>query len=171
MGKLVFITGGVRSGKSRRGLELADAGGGRVLFVATALSSDCEMEDRIQKHRAERPGGWRTVEAVSGKLAEALFPEGEDILLLDCLGLYVSRRMMEGASGEEAAGEALGAALAAAAGFQLSIFVSNEVGWGLVPDNELGRMFTEALGAANREVASVADEVILMVSGIPVKVK
>ncbi len=171
MGKLVFITGGVRSGKSRRALELAERSSARVLFVATALACDSEMAERIEHHRAERPGQWRTVEALSGKLAEALAPDGEDVLLLDCLGLYVARRIMEKASGKDIITETLDAARGAADGFETSILVSNEVGSGLVPDNELGRMFIEALGTANSAVAALADEVELMVSGIPVKVK
>jgi adenosylcobinamide kinase / adenosylcobinamide-phosphate guanylyltransferase len=171
MGKLVLITGGVRSGKSRRALELAKQSGARVLFVASALSSDSEMAERIEHHRAERPGEWKTVEALSGKLAEALQPDGEDVLLLDCLGLYVARRIMEEASGKDIIKETLEAARAAADEFETSILVSNEVGSGLVPDNELGRLFIEALGATNSAVAALADQVELMVSGIPVKVK
>ncbi len=171
MGSLVFITGGVRSGKSRRALELASESGDGVLFVATALASDGEMVDRIGRHREERPGSWRTVEALTGKLADALEADGEQTLLVDCLGLYVSRRIMEGAGGGLAAAEVLEAARVAAARFSLSIFVSNEVGSGLVPDNELGRTFTEELGLANQEVARAADRVVLMVSGIPVRVK
>lgn len=171
MGRLVLITGGVRSGKSRRALELASESGTGVLFVATALANDVEMVDRIDRHRAERPDGWNTVEALSGTLEDALEPDGERTLLLDCLGLYVSRRVMEGAPAGQAASEALAAAKKAADRFALSIFVSNEVGWGLVPDNELGRMFVEELGRANREVASASDEVLLMVSGIQMRLK
>lgn len=171
MGKLVFVTGGVRSGKSRHALDLVSGRAGSVLFVATALPSDSEMSLRISRHRAERPGTWRTAEVVKGGLAEGLAGGDEDVLLLDCVGLYVSRRMMEGADGEKAAAEAAEAAGAAAGRFDYSVFVSNEVGWGLVPANELGRSFIEALGAANRQVAALADEVVLMVSGIPVKIK
>jgi adenosylcobinamide kinase/adenosylcobinamide-phosphate guanylyltransferase len=173
MGKLILLTGGVRSGKSRRALELAKAHGEcGVLFAATALESDEEMESRIEKHRAERPRSWRTVEVVSGRLADALTSnDGGEVLVLDCLGLYVSRRLLEGASGEQVVIEALEAARAALDAFALNIFVTNEVGSGLVPPNELGRLFVEALGAVNREVAAVADEVSLMVAGIPVRLR
>jgi adenosylcobinamide kinase/adenosylcobinamide-phosphate guanylyltransferase len=171
MGKLVFITGGVRSGKSRRALTLAEGSSTRVLFVATALACDSEMAERIQSHRTERPGQWRTLEVVSGKLAEALKPDGENLLLLDCLGLYVARRIMEEAPWKAIVTEVVDAAHTAADEFETSILVSNEVGSGLVPDNELGRIFIEALGAANSAVAVAADQVELMVSGIPVKVK
>jgi adenosylcobinamide kinase / adenosylcobinamide-phosphate guanylyltransferase len=171
MGSLVLVTGGVRSGKSRRALEMASESGGGVLFVATALASDGEMVDRIGRHRSERPEAWRTVEALSGKLADALEPEAEETLVVDCLGLYVSRRIMEGASTGLAAREVLDAAMLATRRFSLSVFVSNEVGSGLVPDNELGRTFTEELGLANQDVARAADRVVLMVAGIPVRVK
>lgn len=171
MGKLVFVTGGVRSGKSRYALELAAGRESRVLFVATALPSDDEMSERISRHRAERPGTWRTAEVVSGLLADGIAGAREEVLLLDCLGLYVGRRMMEGASGDEAGSEVRRAAEAAVAAFEYSVVVSNEVGSGLVPENELGRSFMEALGAANRRVAELADEAFLMVSGIPVRIK
>ncbi len=171
MGKLVLVTGGVRSGKSRYALELAGAGAGGVLFAATAMPTDPEMVERISNHRSERPGDWRTVEVVSGRLADGLAGAPEAVLLLDCLGLYVGRRLMEGASGEEAAAEAREAAVVAVREYDHAVFVTNEVGWGLVPENELGRLFVESLGAANRLVADLADEVMLMVSGIAVRLK
>ena len=167
------MTGGVRSGKSRHALELARTHGeGGVLFAATAFVSDSEMALRIERHRAERPAEWRTVEVISGGLADALLPDGgEEVLVLDCLGLYVSRRMLEGATAAQVASEVLETVEAARNAFELSIFVTNEVGSGLVPDNELGRFFIEALGAVNRETAALADEVSLMVAGIPVRVR
>lgn len=169
MGRIVFITGGVRSGKSS--LAVKTAGGGRsVLFLATALASDEEMRRRIENHRLERPADWRTVEVTEGRLEESLEGE-EEILLVDCLTLYVARRISEGITVDEITEEIAQVLDKMRDRFELSIIVSNEVGSGVVPDNELARHFSEVLGQVNRLVAGGADEVLLLVSGIPVKVK
>lgn len=169
MGKLVFITGGVRSGKSSHAVKMAEAAT-NVLFVATALPSDSEMQERIQKHRAQRPAPWRTVEATSGTLAEHVGGD-EDILVLDCLTLYAARRLTEGAPAEEIMKDVEEALEKMREGFELSILISNEVGCGVIPDNAQARSFSEVLGQVNQFAAGIADEVLLMVSGIPLRVK
>lgn len=174
MGTLTLVTGGVRSGKSGHALELARRAGGPVLFVATALASDDEMRERIEKHRAERPADWATVEATEGPLAGSLggdHPAGREVLLLDCLTLYVSRRLTDEAAADDVFDELEAAVLSIKRDFRTSIVVTNEVGSGVIPANELARRFTEVLGRANRLVAARADRVLLMVSGIPVEVK
>lgn len=169
MGKLVFITGGVRSGKSSHAVKMAEAATS-VLFVATALPSDREMRERIQKHRAHRPVPWRTAEATRGTLAEHVGGD-EDILVLDCLTLYAARRLTEGAPAEEIMKEVEEALGKMRGGFELSILVSNEVGSGVIPENAQARRFSELLGQVNQLASGLADEVLLMVSGIPLKVK
>jgi adenosylcobinamide kinase/adenosylcobinamide-phosphate guanylyltransferase len=167
---LVFITGGVRSGKSRFALERATAAAGQVLFVATALANDDELRARITKHRAERPAGWRTAEATEGDLAGHIDGD-EPCLVLDCLALYVGRRLTEGTKPGRIIEEVESASRRMLDRFDLSIVVSNEVGSGIIPDNAMAREYSEVLGKANQVVAALADEVVLMVSGIPVKVK
>lgn len=173
MGTLTLVTGGVRSGKSGHALEIArQAGGphGPVLFVATALVSDGEMLARIEKHRAERPDHWMTVEVTEGELAGSLAGGGE-VLLLDCLTLYVARRVTDGAAPDDVTREVEEGVEAMKRDFGMSVVVTNEVGSGVIPEGELARRFTEVLGRANQLVAARADRVLLMVSGIPLEVK
>jgi adenosylcobinamide kinase/adenosylcobinamide-phosphate guanylyltransferase len=169
MGKIVFITGGVRSGKSSHAVNLA-RDEKSVLFVATAIPFDEEMDERIQKHREQRPADWRTVEATRGALTGHVKGD-EGVLVLDCITLYVARRLTEEAPALKIVKEVEEAVEEMRGGFELSVLVSNEVGSGVVPDNALARSFTEVLGQANHILAARADEVLLMVSGIPVKVK
>jgi len=170
MGKLILITGGIRSGKSTHALELAMAHDTPVLFIATAHASDEEMVERIAKHRAERPAGWRTAEATDGTLEQYVAGE-EEVALLDCLTLYVGRRLTEGIGGEQIALEVSAGIELLRREHELCLAVSNEVGLGIIPDNHLAREFSEVLGRVNQIVASTADEVLMMVSGIPMKVK
>ena len=170
MGKLILVTGGVRSGKSSHALALAVEAETPVLFVATALASDSEMVERIARHRSERPGSWRTEEATSGELEEYV-SGGEEVAVLDCMTLYVGRRLTEGVDERQIAREVEAAVDAMRGSHRLSVVVSNEVGCGIIPDNRLAREFSEALGRANQAVAAAADEVLFMISGIPLKVK
>lgn len=168
--RLVLVTGGVRGGKSGYALERASSTAKGVLFVATALPNDGEMRERIRMHRAQRPDGWRTVEATAGELAAHL-AGAEEVLVLDCLTLYVGRRLTEGVAPETIITEVHDAAARMLERFSLSVVVTNEVGWGVIPDNELARAYSETLGKVNQVVAARAGEVMLMVTGIPVKVK
>jgi adenosylcobinamide kinase/adenosylcobinamide-phosphate guanylyltransferase len=141
--------------------------------VATAEALDPEMAGRIARHRAERPAGWRTVEAPL-HLADALAGLSglADVVLLDCLNLWVANllgRRPDLAEAEVAA-EAT-AALAAAPPDAELIIVSNEVGAGVHPETALGRRFRDALGLANQAAARAADEVVLLVAGCPLWVK
>jgi adenosylcobinamide kinase/adenosylcobinamide-phosphate guanylyltransferase len=169
----VLLLGGARAGKSALAQRLAQEAGGRVLFVATAEAGDDEMRRRIGAHRASRPAGWVTLEAPL-KVAQAIQAAASaDVVLVDCLTLLVSNVLMAAPEkGEEAVLAETLALLAAMAGHPGTfIFVSNEVGLGLVPDNPLGRTFRDALGRVNQLVASRVDEVCLVVAGIPLKVK
>lgn len=178
--KLIFILGGARSGKSSHAQQLALAlGGADVLFMATAEARDAEMCDRIAAHRAERPAGWRTVEApmrVAGQIGPAA--AGARVVLVDCLTLLVSNVML--AAGDEtspqqaeaAALTEIDALLAAICASPATwIVVSNEVGLGLVPPYPLGRVYRDALGRANQRFAAAADQVLFMVAGLPLQIK
>ena len=177
---LVLILGGARSGKSSRAQQLAlDLGGPDVLFVATAEAFDDEMRARITAHRAERPAGWRTVEAptrVAVQIAGAA--AGVQVVLLDCLTLLVSNVLLS--AGEDASPQQVEAAVIAEVGGLLAacragdatwIMVSNEVGLGLVPPYPLGRLYRDVLGRANQRIAAAADQVWFMVAGLPMRVK
>jgi adenosylcobinamide kinase / adenosylcobinamide-phosphate guanylyltransferase len=181
MGKqLIFILGGARSGKSAYAQDLAEElGGTRVAYVATAQAGDEEMRARIETHRAERPAGWRTVEApfLTGFDLAAAAGDAR-VVLLDCVTLLVSNAVLgagddtDGAAAEVAAGREVDALLNAyAAGDAAWIVISNEVGMGLVPPYPLGRVYRDALGRANQRIAVAADRVLLMVAGLPWELK
>ena len=167
-GRLTFLLGGARSGKSAHAERLVCESSAPWTYIATAQAYDGEMVDRIADHRARRGEGWKTVDAPNN-LANAIraVPEGRP-LLVDCLTLWLSNRMLAEADIEAESG-ALAALLSRPRGPWF--VVSNEVGLGIVPHTPLGRRFRDAQGRLNQQVAAVADEVLLMVAGIPMKVK
>ena len=181
--RVVLVLGGARSGKSAFTQSLALEWGEPVVFVATASALDAEMAARSEAHRRSRPASWRTLEAATA-IGDALRQTRQDrrTVLLDCLSLLVSNCLEAcGASASEPEAaprlaetvEGEVAALLEAArdlGCHL-IVVSNEVGMGVVPPYPLGRAYRDVLGLANQRVAAAADNVYLMVAGIPVDVK
>jgi adenosylcobinamide kinase/adenosylcobinamide-phosphate guanylyltransferase len=169
---LIYITGGARSGKSRYAQELAKRLAKRVVFVATALPTDDDLRRRIARHRRERPTHWRTIENPAD-LSKIIPQAGRriELILIDCLTLYVSGRLMEGEGESAISARVEKFCKAAAASPVTSILVSNEVGSGLVPATDLGLKFRDYLGRANQVAARYADEVVLMVSGLPVTIK
>jgi adenosylcobinamide kinase / adenosylcobinamide-phosphate guanylyltransferase len=167
----LFVLGGARSGKSRFAID-AQPSSARVTFVATAQAGDADMAARIARHRAERPGHWRTVEEPCD-LVPQLRKAGADAgaIVVDCLTLWVSNLMLRGDADDWIVkqGDEL-AALMATRAMDLTV-VSNEVGEGVHPPTEDGRRFRDLLGTVNQRVAAAADRVILMVAGLPVTVK
>jgi adenosylcobinamide kinase/adenosylcobinamide-phosphate guanylyltransferase len=191
MGKLTLILGGARSGKSTYAEQRAkDVGGDSVLYVATSETKDEEMQQRVEKHRAGRPTAWGTVEAPRN-VAQALRQErsAAKVILLDCMTFLVANHLMDVAAPEDdpfdeprsnpfdARIEAdVVAEVEAIIDFMKKtdaemLVVSNEVGLGVVPPYELGRAYRDILGRANQILARHADEVLLLVAGIPMKVK
>jgi len=163
---LTLILGGARSGKSRRAEALLTALPPPWTYIATAEAFDAEMEARIAEHRARRDGAWETLDAPRD-LPEALH-RARPPVLVDCLTLWLSNLMLaEAALGT--ATEALEAALRARTG--PVVLVSNEVGQGIVPATPLGRRFRDAQGVLNQRMAALADQVELVVAGIPLRVK
>lgn len=169
---VTLVLGGVRSGKSRFALEIASKASS-VTFVATACASDDEMRVKIERHRSERPAHWRTREEPV-KLAEVITETdaGDELVLVDCLTLFAANLM--DAHGQDrlallAATEDLISALSNAK--CRVVLVSNEVGSGIVPAYAAGRQFRDVLGELNQRVAAVADEVILMIAGLPLPIK
>ena len=172
-GRLVLLTGGARSGKSRYALERAKAMQGPVLVLAPGVATDGEMAERIARHRAARPPDWTTLEVrydLAGAIEAAW--QGQRCVLLEDLATLVSNLLVERAAGEQAVQAEVEALLALRTkrGFEL-IVVSQEVGLGLVPTSRLGREFRDLLGSANQTVAAAADEVLLFVAGLPLRLK
>lgn len=199
MAEIVLITGGSRSGKSRHAQELAESVAGRRTFVATCPVLDAEMAERIERHRRARGPGWVTLEEtvdLPGSLRRAA---DSDVVVVDCLTLWVNNLLFEEA--ERRSGKAGGADVPPeapvrddrGAGAALTedgvearcrdvlraceglpgtvIFVTNEVGMGIVPDNALSRRFRDLAGRCNQVMAGGADRVVFMVSGIAVTLK
>ncbi len=169
---LTFVLGGARSGKSRYAQAAAESysadHGARLSLVATATAGDAEMAERIARHQAERSAAWRTVEAPL-RLAEALATfSRDDAVVVDCLTLWLSNSMAEH-QGHGARLEGLIPALAACPA-RLWL-VSNEVGWGIVPDNALARRFRDEAGRAHQRIAALAEDVVLVVAGLPLTLK
>ena len=158
---LVLLVGGARSGKSRLALDRVAGADGEVVFVATGEAGDEEMAERIERHRRERPQHWTTVEEPV-ELGRALTaaPAGAAVVV-DCLSLWVAN-LLELADVEE---EAARVAAAAAARPGLTVAVTNEVGLGIVPDNELARRYRDVLGRVNAIWADAADEAYFVVAG------
>lgn len=172
-----LVLGGARSGKTRRALALADSVPAKG-YIATAEAWDDEMRARIAAHKAERQGcGWVTIEAPLA-LPAALSPDcllaaglgqpDRSVLVVDCLTLWLSNLML----GEHDMADATATLIAALAETPARvILVSNEVGFGIVPDNALARRFRDAQGRLNQDLAAVVGTVELVVAGLVVKVK
>ncbi|MYF65904.1 MAG: bifunctional adenosylcobinamide kinase/adenosylcobinamide-phosphate guanylyltransferase, partial [Chloroflexi bacterium] len=165
-----LVLGGARAGKSTYAQELASRGG-RVLFVATAEAGDPDMEARIEAHRESRPAQWDTIEEPLD-LVGALEPAADryDTVLLDCLTLWVSNMLLSERPHDIPA-EARRLLELYEQGDASWIVVSNEVGLGVIPANELGRAFADELGRANQLVAEEADAVYFMAAGLPLAMK
>ncbi len=165
-----LVVGGARSGKSRNAEALALRTGLMPIYVATATAWDAEMQARITRHREDRAGaGWRTVEEPLA-LVEVLRREAVPgrVVLVDCLTLWLSNLMLGGHDTEHACSTLVAAVPDAAAPI---FFVSNEVGWGVVPDHKLGRDFRDAQGLLNQAMAQVCDRVLLVAAGLPLVLK
>lgn len=160
---MILLLGGARSGKSAAALELGAASGRPVTFIATAEAGDEEMAARIERHRAERPAEWRTVEAPLA-LGTAVAAAADDhFVVVDCLTLWISNLMGAGRTAAQVLQEA-GSVADLLRGRQ-GVVVSNEVGLGIVPANELARAYRDVLGEVNAVFAGAAARSILMVAG------
>ena len=168
--RIVLITGGARSGKSRYALEEALRVSGRKAFIATAEESDDEMRERIGRHKQDRGEGWETYEEPL-KIVDVLGEMGGHYgaIVIDCLTLWLAN-VMQSSLDVDAEIERLILSLVKA-DLPSVFIVSNEVGMGIVPENELARRFRDMAGRLNQRIAGVADEVYVTLSGIPVKIK
>ncbi|MBN2301920.1 MAG: bifunctional adenosylcobinamide kinase/adenosylcobinamide-phosphate guanylyltransferase [Lentisphaerae bacterium] len=168
--KVILITGGARSGKSRYALQLAQKYG-RKVFIATATGCDDEMAARIAKHRKDRDSSFATIEepVMLGNAINCL-PSNTNVAVIDCLTVWLGNLMHNAGTQKD---------LPEIDNFIASlrqppcdiVVVTNEVGMGIVPDNELAREFRDVAGSLNRRVAEIASQVIFMVSGLPINLK
>ena len=186
MGKCILVTGGARSGKSSFSEGLAKNYGEKVLYIATAIAFDSEMKDRIEKHKESRSKEWLTIEAFKD-IDKIIHKYGDEYncFLLDCITVMVTNQMLEYFNydmeyvriedynrAEESIKNQIGNMLEAISKSPAdTILVSNEVGWGIVPENPVARAFRDISGRINQIIGQKADEVYLTVSGIPVKIK
>ena len=167
---IILIGGGSRSGKSTYALARAREIGERLGFIATAEAHDEEMEQRIARHREDRPADFTTIEEPLNLCDALIGCEGRfDAVVIDCLTLWLSNLMLTECSDLEGAFTEL-IHTSRKSGFSI-LLVTNEVGCGVVPDTELGRRFRDAAGRLNQLVAGAASEVHWTVFGIPVRVK
>ena len=184
MGQIILVTGGVRSGKSafaeRYAAHCAAQSGTRVAYIATAQVYDAEMRQRVDLHQTRRPADWTTYEAPFDT-EDAMRAAGAShgVLLFDCITMFLSNDMLQYPEEEQERDsfalhvkERIGALIRAAQDVSATtIFVTNEVGAGIVPEHRLGRLYRDMAGLANQQIARSAAEVYLVTCGIPVNIK
>jgi len=169
--EFILITGGARSGKSKYAEQRAVALGLRRLYIATAEAKDDEMARRIEEHKLRRGSDWLTVEEPVELCSVLLAQRGRiDAALIDCITLWLSNLLLRenDVSTERRVGDLL--ETLPRLDFHV-IFVTNEVGSAIVPDNALARDFRDLAGSVNQRLAARANEVVLMVAGIPMLLK
>ena len=181
-GQCILVLGGARSGKSRFAKEMAMKLGEKVLFVATGEARDEEMKQRIERHKEERPSGWRTVEVPTG-IGRKIREEAGDarVVIVDCLTLLVANVLGQYGNDpeqfdisvvEDRLNEEIKELVECMDDISATfILVSNEVGMGLVPENWLGRVYRDLLGKVHQTLAERADRVYFMLGGIPLSLK
>lgn len=181
--RCVLITGGARSGKSRFAQELAIRVNESVLFVATAQAGDEEMQERIQRHKKARPASWNTLEAttnIGSQISQEI--AGARVVIIDCIALLVSNifSRYSDPNGEPTAAPLIEEKVIGEINELVEcinktdarfIIVTNEIGLGLVPISRIGRLYRDVMGKANQRLAQEAEEVYLMVAGLPVQIK
>lgn len=172
MSKIIFITGGARSGKSRLAEELAVRLGGPLGYIATGEPKDAEMQERIARHRERRGPAWQTIEEPIN-LAKAVREHDDRFngILVDCITLWLANLLGYYDDPQKVLNEVV-SFVAAFPALKTPLFlVSNEVGMGIVPENALARTFRDLAGETNELLAKAADEVYVMFSGMPLKLK
>ncbi len=168
MKKSILITGGARSGKSRLAEEIALKPTGRAIYIATAEDRDTEMSARIKAHQDRRGAEWQNIHAPFDLVGALTSSDGSDPRLVDCLTLWLTNLML---TDQDWQAEGMRLAKALARQTAPVVFVTNEVGAGIVPENKLARDFRDAAGWLNQTIAQECEAVWLCVSGYPIQVK
>jgi len=170
--RVIFITGGCRSGKSRYALDYANRHFSKKVYLATAQALDEEMAQRIKNHRKARGPEWQTVEEpieVVDKIIE--YGDKVEVILIDCITLWLSNLLLKWDNDARILDEVVRLGEVVRQSKVSLIVVSNEVGLGIVPADPLSRRFRDLAGAANQRIAEAAEFVVFMVSGIPLFLK
>ncbi|HUC32978.1 MAG TPA: bifunctional adenosylcobinamide kinase/adenosylcobinamide-phosphate guanylyltransferase [Ilumatobacteraceae bacterium] len=172
---LTFLIGGARSGKSTLAVQLGERFGGPVTFVATAEAFDDDLAARITRHRDERPSTWTTIEEPVDLAAAVRSVADDSLVIVDCLTVWLANlavRVMPTEQILRSAHDMVDELCARRArGAAPAVVVSNEVGMGIVPDNEPSRSFRDELGRVNQLVAAAADTTLLLVAGRAVQLE
>jgi adenosylcobinamide kinase/adenosylcobinamide-phosphate guanylyltransferase len=170
--EVLLVTGGCRSGKSRYAQEWAEGRASKRLFLATARVTDEEMAERIRRHQEVRGEGWITVEEPIG-VAAAIREHGAavQVILMDCVTIWLSNLLLEGLPDREILEQVGELQMTLARTICSVAMVTNEVGWGIVPDHPLGRRFRDLAGMVNQKLGHEADRVVLMAAGLPLILK
>lgn len=173
MADLTLVLGGAKSGKTAFALKKAEEHQAPRLYLATAQALDPEMGVRIKNHQAERGPDWRTIEAPLDPAGAIAAEKGRSVILLDCLTLWFNNLLGQDETLDlnRAKAEITSLAEAIAAYGGPVIAVSNEVGWGIVPINDLARKFRDITGLAHQMLAAQARDVFLVAAGLPLKLK
>ncbi len=169
----MLILGGAKSGKSSFALNVCNSLNKKRIFLATAQALDQEMEERIRRHQAERGSGWLTVEEPL-KVAETIgsLDSKDTVILLDCLTLWLNNLYMEHGEDQEAIDKAIENLARQLADIHGAVVVvSNEVGMGIVPDNQLSRTYRDTAGYMNQHIARLSGKVVAVLAGIPLMLK
>lgn len=172
MAKIYFVLGGIRSGKSKYAEERICAERQNKLYIATAAILDEEMQERVGIHKKRRNADWKTIEE-QVKIAEIITKPDicgslPDIILVDCLTVWLANLFHYKIDISQKTDEFLYALTNTKTDV---VLVSNEVGQGIIPDNEMARKFCDEAGILHQKVASIVDEVVLVTAGIPIKIK
>jgi adenosylcobinamide kinase / adenosylcobinamide-phosphate guanylyltransferase len=171
MNKITLITGGARSGKSSHALALAKDYRKKA-FIATASAFDDEMSKRIERHRKDRDDSFFLIEEpLDLSKAIADIPQSSEIAIIDCLTVWVCNLLINPDSKRSPESPIAGLLERLKNPPCNILIVTNEVGMGIIPDNEISREYRDALGSLNQKIASIAHQVVLMISGIPVLIK
>lgn len=185
MSKIIMVTGGARSGKSDFAESLCKNQSERVTYIATSIPFDDGMKDRVKNHRLKRPSNWKTHEAYKDIYKDIKdISKNSDVSILDCITLLVNNLMFDfnidfDTCSMEKINEVQDYILNQIEKLIYEIkesnlyfvFVTNEIGLGVVPSNKLTRIYMDIAGKVNQKLASLADEVYFVVSSIPMKIK
>lgn len=165
---LALVIGGARSGKSAFAERLITGTDRPRRYIATAEAWDDEMRSRIARHRTDRGPGWTTAEAPLDLPAALALAHPSEAVLIDCATLWLTNHLLADHDLDDQAATLLAALTACAAPV---VIVSNETGWGIVPDNALARRFRDAQGRLNQRLAAQADLVVTVIAGLPLALK
>lgn len=169
MAEITLVLGGVRSGKSRFAENLVSKSAKNAIYIATAEITDVDLQSRIEEHQNRRDKTWKTIEApiaISSSLE--LFNQNHITVLIDCLSVWLNNLMVHGHNIKNLTDGLIETLRSLHCG---CVLVSSEVGFGILPENRLGRDYCDQLGLLNQKIAAIADNVYLVVAGIPLKLK